>query len=188
MEVVQRRSVRLWDAARREWDGSGGGEGLIQAALLEFTSAAAGAGFIPADLGFFAAVGNREPLCIFVHGGRGLHSGNGIEIQHGFEGCRRLLQNGEGGFKAHGRRCLGVGENLANGVDGSCGEHVDLISYEQGAVVQGVGEGRAEDLRGAAPVGDGVAMNAGLCGGIGDGRTIGKGGDHLILKGGKHKG
>ena len=148
------------------------GTGMVQAALLEFAAAVAGARLVTA--GFWGV-----HLCIFVHVG-GVWDGDlwGFGKRHG-----GLAEDGERGFEAHGGGGFRVGEDLADGLERDIGEGFGLFADEEGAVVLRFGERGAEGGRDAKPVGDGVAVNSGCVGGSGKGDARGERGNDLVLDG-----
>jgi hypothetical protein len=74
-------------------------------------------------------------------------------------------------LKGHFRgRGVGGGEESVEGLEGEMeqvlGQVLGLLAGEEGAVILRVGEGFAEEEGVAAPMGDGVAMKAGLSRGV----------------------
>ena len=95
----------------------------------------------------------------------------------GLRGCGDDLQDGERGSEANRGGGLRIGEDLPDVVDGEVGEGFGFFAEEQSAVVLGVREGVLEGEGVAAPVSDGVAVNAGLFGGVGSGGAVRQGAD-----------
>ena len=91
----------------------------------------------------------------------------------------------EGGFEADGGRGFGVGEESFEGRVGQVDEGLGAFAVEKSAVVLGVREGELEIDAVAAPVVDGVAMDAGFGGGFGDGDAVREGVDYRDLSSGK---
>ena len=87
------------------------------------------------------------------------------------------LEDGERGFEADAGTRVGIGEDLLDGLDGEVGQGLGFFPVEQGTVVLSVGEGVLERERVAAPVADGIAVNAGLFRGFGGRRAAGQGAD-----------
>jgi hypothetical protein len=76
------------------------------------------------------------------------------------------LDNENGGFETDGRGGLGIFEDFAERIEGQLGELLGALAEDEGAVGLEIGK-RLLELRGtAAPIGDGVAVNAGLGGGV----------------------
>jgi len=69
---------------------------------------------------------------------------------------------GQGGFQADAGRGFEVDEDGTDGFDGEVDVLFELFAVEEGSVVLGVGEGLLEGGRVAPPVGEGVAVEAGL--------------------------
>jgi hypothetical protein len=61
---------------------------------------------------------------------------------------------------------FGVGEDRVEGLEGEIEEIPGLFVNEERTVILGVGEGFTEGKGVASPVGDGVAVNAGLGRGV----------------------
>ena len=87
------------------------------------------------------------------------------------------LQDGERGSEANRGGRLRIGEDLPDVLDGEIGQDLGLLAEEQGAIVLGVREGVLEGEGVAPPVGDGVAVNAGLFGGVGSSGAVRQGAD-----------
>ena len=151
--------------------------------MLEFAATSTGARLVSAGFRLIAAVGVRRNLCIFVRVFRlqfGFADGSGRRFG---EGNRDLVEDGEGGLEAHRGRRLGVDEDGVNGFDGGFGQGLGLLAKEQSAIVLDPGEFGAEKRGVAAPVTDGIAMDSGCGGGIGERRAIGKRDNDLVLDG-----
>jgi len=89
------------------------------------------------------------------------------------------LDDEDGGFDAGGGRSLGIGEGVAEGLEGAVEEGVGFFATQDGAVVLGVGKGAVEFGITAAPIGDGIAVGAGCCGGFGEVGAAGQGVEDL---------
>ena len=149
--------------------------------MLEFAATSTGARLVSAGFRLIAAVGVRGNLCIFVHVFRfqfGFPAGSDRRFG---EWNRDLVEDGEGGLEAHRGRRLGIDEDGVNGFDGGFGQGFGLVAKEQGTIVLGMGEFCAEQRGVAAPVTDGIAMDSGCGGGIGERRAIGKRDNDLVL-------
>ena len=81
-------------------------------------------------------------------------------------GCAGVADDEQGGFQAGRGRGLGVAEDGIEGFQGAIEAALGLVAEEEGAVVLSVGERFAEEERVSAPIGDGVAVNAGLSRGV----------------------
>jgi len=163
------------------------GPGLVQAAAFEFEPTAAGTDFVAAGFRAGAADGLCR-LCRVVHWwGPGLRVVDGDffdwddHLLFGRRGCGGQLDYCEGGFQAGGGWGFGIGEEVVKGLDGEVGFRFHLFTEVEGATVLGVGEGLLEGEVIAAPVVDGVAMDAGLFRGGGGGYAVGQGVDDFEL-------
>ena len=154
---------------------------LVEAAALVLEVAAARAGFIASDFGLFAADRlDRSRWCGIVQIVHGLlHAGVSFGNQKRVFDLPRVLflgrhlgggdvHDGERGFEANGWGRLRVGEDAADVVEGKLQEFLGIFPEEERAVILRVAEGELEADVCAPPVGDGVAMNAGLIGGLGE--------------------
>ncbi len=158
----------------------------IDATLLEFLVAAAGAGVVASDFGTFAADGlygrglgfGCRRLCRIVQipgvRFRGALDGFEVEFDFGF-GFRRgggFFDDVLDGFHADARRGVGGREEMVELLVGEVDEFEGSFAVVEGAFVERVVDGIAEaEVRGS-PVGDGVAVDAGGVrrGGHGDAR------------------
>jgi hypothetical protein len=93
------------------------------------------------------------------------------------------LENGERGLQAEGRRGIGAGEQLAQGVERDGRQFVELLVDAFEEMVAGLIDSVAEFLRGSHPIVDGAAVNSGSGSGAGDGASLGERGDDLDLDG-----
>jgi len=110
-----------------------------------------------------------------------------VELDLGF-GRRRgrgFIEDVEGGFEADAGRGFGIGEERFESCIGLVDEGLGAFAVKERAVVLSVGEGKLECDLVASPVVDGVAMDAGLGGGVGDGNTVRQGVNNLDLLVGK---
>ena len=73
-------------------------------------------------------------------------------------------------------------EDLLEGLEGQLGAGYGAFAQQVGAVGLGVAEGRLKGRRGVAPIGDGVAVNAGLGGGGVEVGAVQQGVDNLELR------
>ena len=99
-------------------------------------------------------------------------------------GCRRCggqVDDRECGFQAGGGGGFGVGKEVVQGLDGEVDLGFDLFAEVERATVLGVSEGLLEGEVIAPPVVDGVAMDAGLFRGGGQGYAVGQGVDDFEL-------
>ena len=76
-------------------------------------------------------------------------------------------------------------EDFAEGIEGQAGELLSAFAEDAGTVGLEIGKGLLELRRTAAPIGDGVAVNAGCGGGLGEVRAAGQGVEDLGLLSGK---
>jgi len=165
--------------------------------LFEFLAAAAGASVVAAGFGARAAIGLLGNLCIFVHeigilGGGLLGDGFLSGFWEGGSGATLLRGAGQGvaededgGAETGAGGGFRVLEDLFEGLEsqGSAGD--GLFVQHVGAFVLGVAEGRLKGRRGVAPIGDGVAVNAGLVGGGIEVGAVQQGVDNLELRSGE---
>jgi len=99
------------------------------------------------------------------------------DLLFGLRGCGDDLQDGERSSEANGGGRLRIGENSADVVDGEVGEGLGFFAEEESAVILGMREGVLKGECVATPVGNGVAVNAGLLGGVGGGGAVRQGAD-----------
>ena len=173
--------------------------GLAEAAALVFSAAAAGARLVAPDFGLRAAVGFRL-LCIFVQIfscaflcnrrlflrllRRGVVESRGLP-GFGRGGRHGGLDDENGGFETDRRGGFGILEDFAEGIEGQVGELLSAFAEDEGTVGLEIGKGLLELRRTAAPIGDGVAVNAGLGSGLGEVGAAGQGVDDLELLSGE---
>lgn len=146
-----------------------------------FLPASTGAGFVAAYFRGFAVVGHLCILCIIVHGGRiffgGWLGGLWVLVHADFSDIERDLFSGlrrrdgfaddeHSGFQTGRGGGFGIVEDGVEGLQGAIEPVLGLVAEEKGAVILSVGERFAEKERVAAPIGDGVAVNAGLGRGV----------------------
>jgi hypothetical protein len=93
------------------------------------------------------------------------------------------FQDGERGLEPNGGRCIGAGEERAQGFKRGGGQLVELVSYAGEEMGAGLIDRGAEFVRGAHPILDGGAMNSGGGSGLNGGAALCKGGDDLDLDG-----
>ena len=106
-----------------------------------------------------------------------------LDLFLGGRGCGGRGDDGERGFEAHASGCFGVGENVADGLDREFDEVFGFLAEEHGLVVLGIGKGVLEGEVVAPPIGDGVAVDAGLSRGGCHRGAAGQGGDDVELLG-----
>ena len=176
--------------------GLGSFHGLIQTTSFIFEAASAGAEFIAADFGVFAADGFRLRLrlcrlCRFVHIVHRWIWGEvdffDVEPDLGFRRRRGggFVEDVERGFEANAGWGFRVGEERFESRVGFVGEGLGAFAVKEGAFVLGVSEGVLEGEVIASPVVDGVAMNASFSGGFRGGGAVRQGVNYQELLVGK---
>ena len=95
------------------------------------------------------------------------------------------MNDKNGGFERDGRGGFGILEDFAEGIEGQVGELLSAFAEDEGTVGLEIGKGLLELRRTAAPIGDGVAVNAGLGSGLGEVGAAGQGVDDLELLSGE---
>ena len=96
-------------------------------------------------------------------------------------GVGRGFENGERGAEAEGGRCGFIVKNVLKNFGCTGGWMNDAILPRDGLCAHGTLGFAGKSRKSAAPVADGVAMNAGCRGRIGNRSTIGQERQHLLL-------
>jgi hypothetical protein len=96
-----------------------------------------------------------------------------------------VAEDEDGGAETGGGGGFRVLEDLFEGLEGQFGAGDGSFAQQVGAVVLGVAEGRLKGRRAMAPIGDGVAVNAGLVGGGIEVGAVQEGVDNLERRSGE---
>ncbi len=175
------------------------------ATALVFEAGVAGAGGVAAGFGGFADGGRCAGLCRIlncwvVHNAvRGVLFLRDDEVVRGFEideGVDDIaegfglyfgggFEHGESGAEAEDGGGLGIHEDLIKDFEGFRGEFDGSLVPDEGLFAHGEFDFAGEGGYGAAPVADGIAMNAGIGGGLSDGLTFGEKRQHMMLRRGE---
>ena len=110
-----------------------------------------------------------------------------LDLGFGWGRGRGFLEDVERGFEADAGRGFGVGQERFEGRIGLVREGLGAFAVKESAVVLSVREGELEREVIASPVVDGIAMDAGLSGGFGDGDAVRQGVDYQDLLSGKSR-
>jgi len=173
-------------------------DGFGEATALVLESAATGTRFVASNFRLIPADGLDSGdggfrLCRIVQIGRRFDSGVSLRDQErilDLDGVFFLGRNlggheihhGESGFEPNRRGGVRASEDIAESVECEGGKFLRFFAEEESAVILCVAEGELEADRFAAPIADGVTVDASFSGGLGDARTSGDGieGDSLL--------